>query len=201
MEGYRKGGDAFNFHANKVTTDASNKFNSALEYNKNLESNKGKTDEEVAKETVQELFGPTFEKAGTEGYPIWAPGGSLIALTNAIGKATGKIGTVTLNGVRMEVNKDGTLREETSVPTNVDYGSDAPDEKETPETEMAAGLANQLKKKSIMGELLRKEKKERIDPNIQIIMDIYGLTFEEAERFLGKESGIGTGGVGEFEGI
>ena len=201
MEGYRKGGDAFDFHANKISTDASNKFNSALEYNKNLESNKGKTEEEVANETVQELFGPTFEKAGTEGYPIWAPGGSLVALTNAIGKATGKIGTVTLNGVRMEVNKDGTLREEPPVPTDIDYGNDPKRKpKETPETEMATGLANQLKKKSIMGELLRKEKKERIDPNIQIIMDIYGLTLEEAQRFLGK-SGVGTGGVGEFEGI
>jgi hypothetical protein len=31
-------------------------------------------------------------------------------------------------------------------------------------------------------------------------MDIYGLTFEEAQEFLGK-SGVGTGGAGEFEGI
>ena len=198
MEGYRRGGDVFQHHANKVTTDASNKFTSTLESNKNLESNKDKTDEEIAKETAQELFGP-IEDAKSD-YPIFAPGGSLAALSNAIGKAIGKIGTVTINGVKMEVNKDGTLREETSVPTNVDYGSDAPDEKGTPKTEKDVELVNDLKKKSVMGELLRKEKKKRVDPNIQIIMDIYGLTFEEAQRFLGNE-GVGTGGAGEFEGI
>ena len=72
--------------------------------------------------------------------------------------------------------------------------------KETPETEMAAGVAAQVKEKSTLEKALAKKKKKRIDPNIQIIMDIYGLTLEEAQRFLGK-SGVGTGGVGEFEGI
>ena len=71
--------------------------------------------------------------------------------------------------------------------------------KETPETEMAAGVAAQVKKKSTLEKALAKKKKKRIDPNIQIIMDIYGLTFEEANRFLGNE-GVGTGGVDEFEG-
>ena len=203
MEGYQKGGDVFDHHANKVSTDASNKFSSTFESNKTLDSNKGKTDEEIANETLEELFGPDFKKSGSSNYPVWAPGGGLIALVNAIGKATGRIGTVTINGVKMEANRDGTLREEAPLPSemDLDYGSDAPDEKGTPKTEKDVELVNDLKKKSVMGELLRKEKKKRVDPNIQIIMDIYGLTFEEAQRFLGKESGVGTGGAGEFEGI
>ena len=40
----------------------------------------------------------------------------------------------------------------------------------------------------------------KIDPNVKIIMDIYNMTEDEANRFLGNE-GVGTGGVDEFEGI
>ena len=44
------------------------------------------------------------------------------------------------------------------------------------------------------------KKERRVDPNVKIIMDIYNLTEDEANRFLGNE-GVGTGGAGEFEGI
>jgi len=56
--------------------------------------------------------------------------------------------------------------------------------------------------KSPMSKLLaqRINNASTIDPNVKIIMDIYGISQEEAQKFLGKK-GVGTGGASEFEGI
>jgi len=57
-------------------------------------------------------------------------------------------------------------------------------------------------KKSPMSKLLaqRINNASTIDPNVKIIMDIYGISQEEAQEFLGKK-GVGTGSASEFEGI
>ena len=56
--------------------------------------------------------------------------------------------------------------------------------------------------KSPMSKLLAKRinNASAIDPNVKIIMDVYGISQEEAQEFLGKK-GVGTGGASEFEGI
>lgn len=56
--------------------------------------------------------------------------------------------------------------------------------------------------KSPMSKLLAKRinNSSTIDPNVKIIMDVYGISQEEAQEFLGKK-GVGTGGASEFEGI
>ena len=56
--------------------------------------------------------------------------------------------------------------------------------------------------KSAMSQLLAKRinNTSTIDPNVKIIMDVYGISQEEAQEFLGKK-GVGTGSASEFEGI
>ena len=97
---------------------------------------------------------------------------------------------ITEDGGRLSIN----------MPTvNYDEGNVSDSDRQPKETEMATGVASQVKEKSTLEKALARKKKEKVDPNIQIIMDIYGLTREEANKFLGNE-GVGTGGVNEFEG-
>ena len=110
-------------------------------------------------------------------------------------------GTFSIDGLNFNVAEDGTssFNDQPMFDGN-DYG--VYDDKIISEAEEKKKVVKDLlENKSLMKEFIDKAKKERVDPNIQIIMDIYGYTFDEAEKFLGKKTGIGTGGVGEFEGI
>jgi len=111
-------------------------------------------------------------------------------------------GTFSIDGLDFNVAEDGTssFNDQAMFDDNIDYGNDAPDKKPILE-EKKKVVKDLLEDESLMKDFINKAKEERVDPNIQIIMDIYGYTFDEAEKFLGKKTGIGTGGVGEFEGI
>ena len=111
-------------------------------------------------------------------------------------------GTFSIDGLDFNVTEDGTssFNNQEMFDDNIDYGNDAPDKKPILE-EKKKVVKDLLEDESLMEDFINKAKEERVDPNIQIIMDIYGYTFDEAEKFLGKKTGIGTGGVGEFEGI
>jgi hypothetical protein len=85
----------------------------------------------------------------------------------------------------------------------------APDESGFSATDVDAVVPVEEKKieekedeKSPMSKLLaqRINNASKIDPNVKIIMDVYGISQEEAQEFLGKK-GVGTGSASEFEGI
>ena len=107
------------------------------------------------------------------------------------------VGTITNKetGTSYQVGDRGGLTLNTPDPT-VDYGSDA-EIKEEEEKEVVTEKTPEEVKEETKVEI---EKEPRVDPNVKIIMDIYNMTEDEANRFLGNE-GVGTGGAGEFEGI
>ena len=106
------------------------------------------------------------------------------------------VGTITNKetGTSYQVGDRGGLTLNTPDPT-VDYGSDAEIKEE--EKEVVTKKTPEEVKEETKVEI---EKEPRVDPNVKIIMDIYNMTEDEANRFLGNE-GVGTGGAGEFEGI
>jgi len=110
------------------------------------------------------------------------------------------VGTITNKetGTSYQVGDRGGLTLNMPDP-DIDYGNDE-EIIEKEEVVVTEKTPEEVKEKSSMDKNRELKKKRRVDPNIQIIMDIYGLTFEEAQRFLGQ-SGVGTGGAGEFEGI
>ena len=114
-------------------------------------------------------------------------------------------GTFNIDGLDFNVAEDGTssFNNQPMFDTYDEGGSD--NDKEIIPKEKKILIKKILEDESIMKDYIDTAKKDRVDPNIQIIMDIYGYTFDEAEEFLGKKTGkktgIGTGGVGEFEGI
>ena len=110
-------------------------------------------------------------------------------------------GTFNIDGLDFNVAEDGTSSfNNQSMFDTYDEGGSGNDKEIIPK-EKKILIKKILEDESIMKDFIDTAKKDRVDPNIQIIMDIYGYTFDEAEEFLGKKTGIGTGGVGEFEGI
>ena len=109
------------------------------------------------------------------------------------------VGTITNKetGTSYQVGDRGGLTLNTPDPT-VDYGSDAEIKEE--EEVVTKKTPEEVKEESSMDKNINLKKERRVDPNVKIIMDIYNMTEDEANRFLGNE-GVGTGGAGEFEGI
>ncbi len=107
------------------------------------------------------------------------------------------VGTLTTrDGLSYQVGDRGGLTLNMPEP-DIDYGNDP---KITEEEVVTEKTPEEVKKESSMDKNRELKKKRRVDPNVKIIMDIYNMTEDEANRFLGNE-GVGTGGVGEFEGI
>ena len=107
------------------------------------------------------------------------------------------VGTITNKetGTSYQVGDRGGLTLNTPDPT-VDYGSDAEIKEE--EEVVTKKTPEEVKEESSMDKNINLKKERRVDPNVKIIMDIYNMTEDEANRFLGNE-GVGTGGAVEFE--
>ena len=127
----------------------------------------------------------------------------------ALSKLTGSevVGTFTdpLTGQMMALD---TLGKTTFISPDA-LSVNAPDESGFSATDVDAVVPVEEKKieekedeKSPMSKLLaqRINNASKIDPNVKIIMDVYGISQEEAQEFLGKK-GVGTGSASEFEGI
>jgi len=198
MGGVREGKNPV-AHTYEIQSEAAgDRFNTLLGDAKKDPANKGKSEEEVARDVAKSMFknyGYNPKDTGKINYPIWAPLGTAVNFLDAMNKS---IGSVMIGGMKFSVNKDGTVTPlDAPEEPDTDLGPSDEEPVETPETEMASGiqaLEKQLGKKgfeSLMRNIGKKKKgREKLPyhPDAPLLARLYGITLEEADEWLGERT-------------